>query len=56
LPWLSIVAVGCNQRWIALFVGDRISEMIDCYLAGDLATAKRGHHPQANAVLFHWPD
>jgi 4-hydroxy-tetrahydrodipicolinate synthase len=42
LPWLSIGAVGCISV-IAHVVGDRIAEMIDAYLAGDVATATRVH-------------
>jgi len=42
LPWLSIGAVGCVSV-VAHVVGDRIREMIDAYLAGDVATALRLH-------------
>jgi 4-hydroxy-tetrahydrodipicolinate synthase len=42
LPWLSIGAVGCISV-IAHVVGDRIAEMIDAYVAGDVATATRVH-------------
>jgi 4-hydroxy-tetrahydrodipicolinate synthase len=42
LPWLSIGAVGCISV-IAHVVGDRIAEMIDAYLAGDVATATQVH-------------
>ncbi|HEY3902637.1 MAG TPA: 4-hydroxy-tetrahydrodipicolinate synthase [Streptosporangiaceae bacterium] len=42
LPWLSIGAVGCISV-IAHVVGDRIAEMIDAYLAGDVATATGVH-------------
>ena len=42
LPWLSIGAVGCVSV-VGHVVGDRIREMIDAYLAGDVAAALRLH-------------
>jgi 4-hydroxy-tetrahydrodipicolinate synthase len=42
LPWLSVGAVGCVSV-VAHVVGDRIHEMIDAYLGGDVATALRLH-------------
>jgi 4-hydroxy-tetrahydrodipicolinate synthase len=42
LPWLSVGAVGCISV-VAHVVGDRIREMIDAYLGGDVATALRLH-------------
>lgn len=42
LPWLSLGAVGCISV-VSHVVGDRLAEMIDAYLAGDVATALRVH-------------
>ena len=42
LPWLSVGAVGCISV-VGHVVGDRVREMIDAYLAGDVATALRLH-------------
>jgi 4-hydroxy-tetrahydrodipicolinate synthase len=42
LPWLSVGAVGCVSV-VAHVAGDRIREMIDAYLDGDVATALRLH-------------
>jgi len=42
LPWLSLGAVGCISV-VAHVVGDRIAEMTDAYLAGDVGTALRLH-------------
>jgi 4-hydroxy-tetrahydrodipicolinate synthase len=42
LPWLSIGAVGFVSV-VAHVVGDRLHEMIDAYLAGDVASALRHH-------------
>lgn len=42
LPWLSLGAVGFISV-VAHVVGDRLHEMIDAYLAGDVATALRHH-------------
>jgi 4-hydroxy-tetrahydrodipicolinate synthase len=42
LPWLSLGAVGFVSV-VAHVVGDRLHEMIDAYLAGDVATALRHH-------------
>ena len=42
LPWLSIGAVGFISV-VAHVVGDRLHEMIDAYLDGDVATALRLH-------------
>jgi 4-hydroxy-tetrahydrodipicolinate synthase len=43
LPWLSIGAVGFISV-VAHVVGDRLREMIDAYLTGDVATAQRLHN------------
>jgi 4-hydroxy-tetrahydrodipicolinate synthase len=42
LPWLSLGAVGFISV-VAHVVGDRLHEMIDAYLAGDVGTALRHH-------------
>ncbi|HUC59654.1 MAG TPA: dihydrodipicolinate synthase family protein, partial [Streptosporangiaceae bacterium] len=42
LPWLSLGAVGFISV-VALVVGDRLREMIDAYLAGNVADALRLH-------------
>jgi 4-hydroxy-tetrahydrodipicolinate synthase len=42
LPWLSVGAVGFVSVH-AHIVGDRLHEMIDAYLAGDVSTALRLH-------------
>jgi 4-hydroxy-tetrahydrodipicolinate synthase len=42
LPWLSLGAVGFISV-VAHVVGDRLHEMIDSYLAGDVANALRVH-------------
>jgi 4-hydroxy-tetrahydrodipicolinate synthase len=42
LPWLSVGAVGFVSV-CAHVIGDRLHEMIDAYLAGDVATAARLH-------------
>jgi 4-hydroxy-tetrahydrodipicolinate synthase len=42
LPWLSLGAGGFVSV-VAHVVGDRLHEMIDAYLAGDVATALRHH-------------
>jgi len=42
LPWLSLGACGFVSV-VAHVVGDRLHEMIDAYLAGDVATALRHH-------------
>ncbi len=42
LPWLSVGAVGFISV-VAHVVGDRLREMIDAYLAGNVATALRHH-------------
>lgn len=42
LPWLSVGAVGFVSV-VGHVVGDRLHEMIDAYLAGDVATALRHH-------------
>jgi len=42
LPWLSVGAVGFISV-VAHVVGDRLHEMIDAYLRGDVATALRLH-------------
>jgi 4-hydroxy-tetrahydrodipicolinate synthase len=42
LPWLSVGAVGFISV-VGHVVGDRLHEMIDAYLAGDVATALRHH-------------
>jgi 4-hydroxy-tetrahydrodipicolinate synthase len=42
LPWLSLGAAGFVSV-VAHIVGDRLHEMIDAYLAGDVATALRHH-------------
>jgi 4-hydroxy-tetrahydrodipicolinate synthase len=42
LPWLSIGAVGCISV-VAHVVGDRIAEMTEAYLAGEVTTALRLH-------------
>jgi 4-hydroxy-tetrahydrodipicolinate synthase len=42
LPWLSVGAVGFVSV-VGHIVGDRLHEMIDAYLAGDVATALRHH-------------
>jgi 4-hydroxy-tetrahydrodipicolinate synthase len=42
LPWLSLGAVGFISV-VAHVVGDRLHEMIDAYLAGDVAGALRRH-------------
>jgi 4-hydroxy-tetrahydrodipicolinate synthase len=42
LPWLSLGAGGFVSV-VAHVVGDRLHEMIDAYLAGDVATALRYH-------------
>ncbi len=42
LPWLSVGAVGFISV-CAHVVGDRLREMIDAYLAGDVATALALH-------------
>jgi 4-hydroxy-tetrahydrodipicolinate synthase len=42
LPWLSVGAVGFISV-VAHVVGDRLHEMIDAYLAGEVATALRHH-------------
>jgi 4-hydroxy-tetrahydrodipicolinate synthase len=42
LPWLSVGASGFVSV-VAHVVGDRLAEMIDAYLAGDIGTALRHH-------------
>jgi 4-hydroxy-tetrahydrodipicolinate synthase len=42
LPWLSVGAVGFVSV-VGHVVGDRLHDMIDAYLAGDVATALRHH-------------
>ena len=42
LPWLSVGAAGFISV-VAHVVGDRLKEMIDAYLGGDVATALRLH-------------
>jgi 4-hydroxy-tetrahydrodipicolinate synthase len=42
LPWLSLGAVGFISV-VAHVVGDRLHEMIDAFLAGDVAGARRVH-------------
>ena len=42
LPWLSVGAVGFISV-VGHVVGDRLHEMIDAYLAGDVVTALRHH-------------
>jgi 4-hydroxy-tetrahydrodipicolinate synthase len=42
LPWLSLGAVGFVSV-VAHVVGDRLHEMIDAYLAGDVVTALQHH-------------
>jgi len=42
LPWLSLGACGFVSV-VAHIVGDRLHEMIDAFLAGDVATALRHH-------------
>ncbi len=42
LPWLSVGAVGCVSV-VGHLVGDRLHEMIDAYLAGDVARALELH-------------
>lgn len=43
LPWLSLGAVGFVSV-VGHVVGDRLHEMIDAYLAGDVARARAIHH------------
>jgi 4-hydroxy-tetrahydrodipicolinate synthase len=42
LPWLSVGACGFVSV-VAHVVGDRLAEMIEAYLSGDVATALRHH-------------
>jgi 4-hydroxy-tetrahydrodipicolinate synthase len=50
LPWLSLGAVGFVSV-VAHVVGDRLHEMIDAFLAGDVAGALR-HHRELMPVFL----
>jgi 4-hydroxy-tetrahydrodipicolinate synthase len=50
LPWLSLGAVGLVSV-VGHVVGDRLHEMIDAYLAGDVQTALR-HHRELMPVFL----